>query len=110
MVLSTVVPTSFVGVDSVDKMRFRFITGNLSRLLWETETGGWGDISPFHLIAQHLFGIMVLSTGVPTSFMGGDSFDETAFRFIAGRPSLLLWKTESGGNGDVLPFHLIAQH
>jgi hypothetical protein len=48
--LSTVVPTSFVGFDSFDKTRFRFIAGNLSILLWETETGRRGDVLPFHLI------------------------------------------------------------
>ena len=42
MVLLTVVPTSFMGVESFDKMRFRFIAGNLSISLQETETGGKG--------------------------------------------------------------------
>jgi hypothetical protein len=39
MVLSTVVPTSFVGVDSFDIMIFRFIAGCLSLLLLEIESG-----------------------------------------------------------------------
>ena len=81
MVLSTVVPTSFVGVDSFDKMRFKLIAGNLSILLWEIEIGGRrGDILPFYLIAQHKTGIVVLSTVVPTSFAGVDSFGKTRFR------------------------------
>jgi len=53
---------------------------------------------------------MVLSTVVPSSFVGVDSFDKTRFRFIAGHPSLLLWETELGGRDDVLPFDLIVQH
>jgi hypothetical protein len=52
VVLSTVVPTSFAGVDSFDKTRFRLIARHLPISLRETETGGKGDISPFHLIAQ----------------------------------------------------------
>jgi hypothetical protein len=51
VVLSAVVPTSFVGVDSFDNMRFRFIPGHIPILLWETESGGRGDVSPFDLIA-----------------------------------------------------------
>jgi hypothetical protein len=54
MVLSTVVPTSFVGVDSFDKTRFRFIAGNLSILLREIETERRGDVSPFHLIMSQI--------------------------------------------------------
>ena len=54
MVLSTVVPASFVGVDVFDKTRFRFIAGILSILLWETETGEKGDVLPFHLITSHI--------------------------------------------------------
>ena len=52
MVLSTVVPTSFAGVDSFDKMRFRFIAGHPSLLWHKTELGGRDDVSPFDLIAQ----------------------------------------------------------
>jgi hypothetical protein len=43
-----------VGVDSFDKTRFRFIAGNLSILLQEIETGGRGDVLPFHLIKSHV--------------------------------------------------------
>ena len=57
-------------------------------------------------VSQHETGIMVLSTMVPTSFMGVDSFDKMRFRFIAGDPSLLLWETESGGEG-VISCHFI---
>ena len=52
--MSTVVPTSLVGVDSIDKTRFKFIAGNLSILLWEIETGGRGDDLPFQLIKSHI--------------------------------------------------------
>ena len=52
MVLSTVVPTSFAGVDSFDKMRFRFIVGHPSLSLQQTELGGGDDVSTFDLIAQ----------------------------------------------------------
>jgi hypothetical protein len=54
MVLSTVVPTSFVGVDSFDKTRFKFIAGHLSILLWEIESGVRGDVLPFHLIKSNI--------------------------------------------------------
>ena len=64
---------------------------------------------PFHLIAQHETGIVVLSTVVPTSFAGVDSFDKTRFKFIAGHSSLSLWQTDLGGRGDILPLDLIAQ-
>ena len=47
-----IIPTSFAGVDSFHKTRFRFIAGHLPILLQETETGGGGDILPFHLIVQ----------------------------------------------------------
>jgi len=46
------VPTSFAGVDSFDKTRFRFIAGYLSLSLWETESGERDDVLPFDLIAQ----------------------------------------------------------
>ncbi len=53
VVLSTVVPTSFVAVDSLDKMRFRSIARHLRILLQGTDTGGGkGDVLPFALIAQ----------------------------------------------------------
>ena len=52
---------------------------------------------------------MVLSTVVPTSFVGVDSFDKTRFRIIAVHPPLSLPEIETGGRGDILPFHLIAQ-
>jgi hypothetical protein len=55
---------------------------------------GGRNVLPFHLIAQHQTGIVVLSTVVQTSFMGVDSFDKTRFRFIAGSPSLSLQETE----------------
>jgi hypothetical protein len=38
-----VVPTSFVGVNSFDKTRFRFISGHLPISLQEKETGGMSD-------------------------------------------------------------------
>jgi hypothetical protein len=85
-----VVPTSIVGVDSFDKMRFRFIAGHPSLSLWETELGGRDEVSPFDLIAQLQTGIIVLSTVVPSSFMGVDSFEKMRSRFIAGHPLLLL--------------------
>ncbi len=50
MVLSTVVPTTFAAVDSLDKTRFRFIAGHLQLLLREADTGGKSDVLPFHLI------------------------------------------------------------
>ena len=52
MVLSTVVPTSFADVDSLDKTRFRLIAGHLRLLLRGTDTGGKSDVLPFDLIAQ----------------------------------------------------------
>ena len=52
MVLSTVAITSFAGVDSFDKMRFRFIAGHLPISLPKTKQGERGDVLPFHLIAQ----------------------------------------------------------
>ena len=52
---------------------------------------------------------MVLSTVVPISFVGVESYEKTGFRPIAGHPSLSLQETETGGRGDVLPLHLIAQ-
>jgi hypothetical protein len=52
VVLLTVVPTSFAGVDSFDKTIFRFNTGHLPILLRE-DHGERGDVWPFHLIAQH---------------------------------------------------------
>ena len=52
MVLLTVVPTSFTAVDSLDKMRFRFIAGHLQLSLWGTDTGEKSDVLPFDLIAQ----------------------------------------------------------
>ena len=57
MVLSTVVPTSLVAVDSLDKMRFRFIAEHIQILLWGTDTGGKGDVLPFDLIAQVKLGL-----------------------------------------------------
>ena len=53
-VFSTVIPTSFPGVDSIDKAIFRFIAGHPSMSLQETELGGWSDdVSPFDLVSQH---------------------------------------------------------
>jgi hypothetical protein len=49
-----VVSTSSVAVDFFDKARFRFIAGILSILLWETDTGGKGDVLPFYLIISHI--------------------------------------------------------
>ena len=72
--------------------------------------GERGDISPFHLIAQRITGIAVLSTVLPTSFTAVDSLDNTRFRFIAGYLRLSLWGTDTGGKSDVLAFDLIAQH
>ena len=40
MVLSTVVPTSFTAVDSLEKKRFRLIAGHLRLSLQGTDTGG----------------------------------------------------------------------
>jgi hypothetical protein len=40
VVLLTVVPTSFMGVDSFDNTRFRLIAGHPSFSLQETELGG----------------------------------------------------------------------
>ena len=53
MVLSAVVPTSFVGVDFFDIMRFRFIPGHIPILLWETESGGRGDGLSFDLMSPY---------------------------------------------------------
>ena len=97
MILSTVAPTSFAGVDSFDKTRLRFIAGRPSLSLRQTELGGRRDISPFHLIAQHYSGIVVLLTVVPISFAGVDSYGKTRLRFIAGHPLLSLRQTELGG-------------
>ena len=83
MVLSTVVLTSFMGLDSFDKTRFRFIAGHHNCCGKKDSGGGRGDVFPFHLIAQHKTGIMVLSTVVPTSFVGVDSFVKTRFKFFA---------------------------
>ena len=99
VVLSTVVTTFFAGVDSFDKMRFRFIVRNISISLPEKETGGRGDVLPFHLIAQHKTEVMVLSTVVPTSFVGVDSVDKMRFRFISGHFPILLPERETGGEG-----------
>ena len=110
MVLSTVVPTSFTGVDSLDKTRFRFITGHLRLSLRGTDTGGKSDVLQFVLIAQHTTGIVVLSTVVPTYFMAVDSLDKMRFRFITGHLKYCCQKQKHGGRGGVLPFCLIAQH
>ena len=77
------VPTSFMAVDSLDKMTFRFIARHLHVLLLGTDTGGKGDVLPVDLIAQHETGIVGLSTVVPTSFKAVDSLNKTRFRFIA---------------------------
>jgi hypothetical protein len=58
MVLSTVVPTSFVAVDSLVKTRFRFIVGHLRLSLRGTYTVGKGVVLPFDLIADHKTGIV----------------------------------------------------
>jgi hypothetical protein len=42
MVLSTVVPTSFTGIDSLDKTTFRFKARHLPISLPERESGGEG--------------------------------------------------------------------
>ena len=97
----TVVSTSFMGGASFDKTRFTFVAGLLTIVLQE--------IDNFHMITQCLTRIVVLSTVVPTSVVGVDSFDKMIFRFIAGHPSLSLWETKTGGRGELLPFHLIAQ-
>ncbi len=73
--------------------------------------GVWSAIAHLPLcllIGMHQTGIVVLSTVVPTSFMGVDSFDKTRFVLIAGGPSLSLQETESG-RVDISSFHLIAQ-
>ena len=49
MVLSTVVPTSFAAVDSLDIIRFRFIGGHLRLSLRGTDIGGKSDVLPFDL-------------------------------------------------------------
>jgi hypothetical protein len=54
VVLSTVVPTSFMGVDSFYKMRYKFIAGNLTILLWETLSAGRGNILPFDWVKSHV--------------------------------------------------------
>jgi hypothetical protein len=110
MILLTVVSMSFSGVGSFDKTRFRFIAGHLPIWLFQTETGGRGDVSRFHLIARCYTGFVSLLTVVPMFFTGVDSFDKTRFRFIAGHLPKSLPETETVGRGDVLPFHLIAQH
>jgi hypothetical protein len=69
-----------------DKTRFRLFPGHLPISLWEIETGGRGDVLPFHLIAQR-------------SFVGVDSFDKTRFRFIAGHLPISLPETETGRDG-----------
>jgi hypothetical protein len=69
--------------------------------------GEMGDISPFHLIAQRLTVIMVLSTVVPKFFSGIDSFDKTRFRFIAIHLPILLPERESGGTSGVTSRHFI---
>jgi hypothetical protein len=74
-----VVTASFAGVDSFDKTRFMFIVGHLPTFSWETNKRGRSDVSPFHLIAHHYTGIMVVSTVVTSSFVGGDSFENTRF-------------------------------
>jgi hypothetical protein len=40
-----------------------------------------------------------LSTVVPISFTGVDSFDKTRFRFIDEHLPILMWERESGGEG-----------
>ncbi len=52
MVFSTVVPTYFTAVHSLDKTRFRFIAGHLPILFLDSYQGERGDVWPFHLIAQ----------------------------------------------------------
>jgi hypothetical protein len=94
-----VVPTSFAGVDSFDKMRFRLIAGHLPILLREIETGVKGDILPFHLIAQHATRIVVLPTVILTSFAAVDSFNKVRLRLIIGHLSISLWETETRGEG-----------
>ena len=69
VVLSTVVPTSFMAVDSLDKTRFRFIVGHLRLSLRGTVKGE--RVTSCHLIwlLSVKLRIVVLSTVVPTSFM-----------------------------------------
>jgi hypothetical protein len=59
VVLLTVVPTSFVGVDSFVKMRFRFIAVICSIFLWEAETGGKGGAVSF----DHISYCLLLNSG-----------------------------------------------
>jgi hypothetical protein len=110
--LSTVVPTSFVAVDSLDKTRFRFIAGHrVDYRFGEQTQEGKSDVLPFDLFAQHLTGIVVLSTVVPTSFAAVDSLDKTRFRFIAGhRVDYRCGEQTQEGKSDVLPFDLFARH
>jgi hypothetical protein len=49
VVLSTVVPTSFAAVDSLDKMRFRFIAGHI-RLSFAGNRHRRGRVASCHLI------------------------------------------------------------
>ena len=50
------------------------------------------DVLPFHVIAQHKTGIVVVSTVVTTSFTGVDSFDKMRFWFIAGHLPTSSWE------------------
>jgi hypothetical protein len=52
--LSTVVPTSFVAVDSLDKTRFRFIAGHrFDYRCGEQTQEGKSNVLAFDLFAQH---------------------------------------------------------
>ena len=111
VVLLTVVPTSFMAVDSLDKMRFTFIARYLRISLQGTDTGDRkGDVLPFDLIAQHLTVTVVLSTVVPTSFAAVDSLDRMRFRFIDWHCRISMQGTDTGGRIMHFPYHLIAQH
>ena len=99
MVLLTVVPTSFMGVDSFDKTRFRFIVGYLRLSLWGTDTGGeeewrlaiWFDCSALNW--DH--GLVDCGTNI---IRGCWLFGQNKIQVYCGASRRLsLWGTDTGG-------------
>jgi hypothetical protein len=97
-----VVPISFVGVDSFDKTRFRFIVRHLPISFPERETGGEGCCLTISFDCSALNWDVVLLTVVPTSFAGVDSFHKTRFRFITRHLPISFPERETGGEGCCL--------
>ena len=107
--MSTVVPSSFVGVDSYDKMRFGFTAGSPSLLLWETELGGGGDVLPFDFCSALNWDCGLVNCG-PNILRGYLLFFQHEIQVYCLRAFVIGVGTEIGGKGYVFPFDLIAHH